>query len=116
MQLYLSEYDHNTDFKEIRKVLRYSKQAIDKRPALVVDVDIPLIGQSYGYGGKDIKRFYLISRFDDNDIEKLNTFPIYVHVFISKNPDNQECISLSELSNIVWASLYDNEADARSHL
>ena len=48
-------------------------------------------------------------------MEHLDKFPIHVYILISKTPGNIYPSSLSELENIAWACLYDNEEDARNH-
>ena len=114
MKLYLSSYEYN-DFEIPRRVLHYLKIKVDDRNVLVIDVDKPLDGQKYGLRDLDIIRFYLVNRVDENAFEKLNEFPIDVHVLIVKNTANSDPSSLSELNNIAWACLYDNEKDAMNH-
>lgn len=114
MKLYLSSYEYN-DFEIPRKVLQYQKTKLDDRNALVIEVDKPLIGQKYGLLDKYVTKFYLINRIDEDAFEKLNKFPIDVHVLIVKSPETVNPFSLSELQNIAWACLYDNEKDAISH-
>lgn len=114
MKLYLSSYEYS-DFEMPRKVLQYQRTKLDDRNALVIEVDKPLIGQKYGLLGNDITKFYLVNRVDENAFNKLNKFPIDVHVLIVKNPETINPSSKSELQNIAWACLYDNEKDAINH-
>lgn len=116
MKLYLSSYEYN-DFEIPKRVLRYYKAVIDNRNILTIEVDKPLTGQQYGWGGEDIKKFYLVNRFKDDEdlLEKLDKFPIHIHVLITKDSGNLNPSSLSELQNIAWACLYNNEEDARNH-
>ena len=81
MELYLSS-DEYKDFKEVRKILEYHKIVIDDRNLLIVKVDIPLIGQKYGWGAKDIGTLYITNRFIDDRslLEKLDKFPIHIHI------------------------------------
>lgn len=111
MNLYLSSYEYN-DFKISRKVLQYKKTKLDGRNTLIVEVDKPLIGQKYGLLDKDVTKFYLVNRFNEDAFDKLNQFPIDVYVLIVKNYETINPSSLSELQNIAWACLYDNEKDA----
>lgn len=114
MKLYLSSYEYN-DFEIPRKVLQYQKTKLNDRNALIIEVDKPLIGQKYGLLVKGVTKFYLINRVNEDAFEKLNKFPIDVHVLIVKSPETVNPSSLSELQNIAWACLYDNEKDAISH-
>ncbi|MGE5497233.1 MAG: hypothetical protein ACM3Q2_04150 [Syntrophothermus sp.] len=114
MILYLSSYEYK-EFEVPRRVLNYQKWKIDNRNVLSVEVDEPVIGQTYGFGGIDINTFYLINRFDENAFDKFDSFPIDVNVFIPKSPQDHTPTSLSDMQNIAWACLYDNEEDAEKH-
>ena len=114
MKLYLSSYEYN-DFEIPRKVLQYQKIKLDDRNALVIEVDKPLIGQKYRLLNKDVTKFYLMSRVNESAFDKMNKFPIDVHVLIVKKPEIINPSSLAELQNIAWACLYDNEKDAINH-
>jgi hypothetical protein len=114
MKLFLSSYEYE-DFATPRSVLQYRKTKIDDRNCLVVEVDKPLIGQKYGFLDCDVNTFYLVNRIDDSAFDTLNKFPIDVYVLIAKTPQIVNPISLTELQNIAWACLYDNEIDAFEH-
>lgn len=114
MNLYLSSYEYS-DFEITRKVLKYQKIMLDDRNVLVVQVDKHLIGQKYGLLNNNVSKFYLVNRVDENAFNKLDKFPIDVFVLIVKSFNTVNPSSLSELQNIAWACLYDNEADAKSH-
>lgn len=114
MELYLSSYEYN-DFEIPRKVTHFQKTKLSDRNVLIVEVDQPLIGQKYGLLGNDITKFYLVNRVDENAFEKLNKFPIDVHVLIIGNSEIVYPSSLEELQNIAWACLYDNKKDAKKH-
>src|SRR6185369_593437 len=114
MELYLSSNDYKS-FEVPRRVTDYKKIKLGTRNVLQIEVAEPLIGQSYGFGGTDITTFYLVNRFDESAFEKLNEFPIDVHVLIVKNPETKKPSSFDELRNIAWACLYDNAKDAKYH-
>ena len=114
MKLYLSSYEYN-DFEIPREVLQYQRKKLDDRNVLIIEVDKPLIGQKYGLLDNDISKFYLVNRVDENAFDNLNKFPIDVHVLIIKKTETINPSSLSELQNIAWACLYDNEKDAINH-
>jgi hypothetical protein len=114
MTLYISSYEYE-DFAIPQRILDYRKTKIDDRNCLIIEVDKPLIGQKYGLLDSNIDTFYLVNRVDENAFDTLNKFPIDVYVLIAKTAKIINPISLSELQNIAWACLYDNEADAQKH-
>lgn len=114
MKLYISSYEYK-EFDIPRKIHHFIKGKIDNRNALIVDVDIPIIGQSYELFDYDIQTLYLINRVNENSFDKLDSFPIDVHVLIPKSHKNLAPKALSEMQNIAWACLYDNEEDAQNH-
>jgi hypothetical protein len=114
MELYISSYEYE-DFAIPRRILHYRKTKIDNRNCLIIETDKPLIGQKYGLLNCDIDIFYLINRVDEYAFDTLNQFPIDVYILILKTAEIINPISLSELQNIAWACLYNNEADAYEH-
>jgi hypothetical protein len=114
MKLYISSYEYN-DFEKPREILCYQKIKLNNKNCMVVKVNQPLNGQKYGLLGDDIIVFYLINRFDEQAFDKLDKFPIDVYVLIRKENNVVDISSLSELQNIAWACLYDNEKDAKDH-
>jgi hypothetical protein len=114
MELFISSYEYE-DFAIPRRILHYQKTKIDDRNCLIIEVCKPLIGQKYGLYSCAINMFYLINRVDEYSFDKLNKFPIDVYVLVVKTPDIINAVSLSELQNIAWACLYDNETDAYKH-
>lgn len=114
MKLYLSSYEYET-FEVPREILHFRKETIDNRNTLIVEVDKPVIGQKYGLAGTDIQTLYLVNRVNEHAFDKFDAFPIDVHVLIPKSPKELVPTSLSDMQNIAWACLYDNEEDARNH-
>ena len=114
MELYISSYDYASVFAP-RRVLHYQKTKIDNRNCLIVEVDEPVIGQQHGLLDRDINTLFLINRHDEYAFDKLNKFPIHVHVCIVKSIEIREehVTALSDLQQIIWACLYNNETDAR---
>lgn len=114
MKLYLSSYEYES-FEIPREILHFRKETIDNRNALVVEVDKPIIGQKYGLLGNDIQTLYLVNRVNENAFDKLDSFPIDVHVLIPKSSENHVPTTIADMQNIAWACLYDNEEDAKNH-
>ena len=117
-KLYISSYEYD-DFAIPRRVLHYRKTTIQCtdcfRNCLVIETDNPLIGQKYGLQDHYVNTFYLINRVDEYAFDNLDEFPIFVYVTIVKTAECTNPVSLSELQNIAWACLYDNETDAYEH-
>ena len=114
MALYISSYEYE-DFAIPRRVLHYRKIKINDRNCLIIEVDKPLIGQKYGLSNYDVNVLYLINRVDECAFDTLSKFPIDVYVLIAKTSQIVNPILLTELQNIAWACLYDNEVDAYEH-
>lgn len=117
MQLYLSYFDPII-FNTPNKILEYQKTTIENRNVLTVKIEIPIIGQEYGYRDKDIYTLFLVNRFEEDESAfiNLNKFPLFVHVLIP-NIGNIEVgyTPLSQFVDVAWACLYDNYPDAESH-
>lgn len=114
MKLYLSSYEYE-EFEIPREISDFKKETIDGRCVLVVKTNKPIIGQKYGLLDNDIQTFYLINRVNEHSFDKFDSFPIDVHVLIPKDSKNLATKFLSEMQNIGWACLYDNEPDAKKH-
>lgn len=112
--LYLSSTEQK-DFEESREVVVSKKLEIDGREFLLLSTKECLIGQSYGFGGRDIYDFYVTNRSQGESVHGIDKFPFYVYVLIPKSPEKMVPKSISDLQNIAWAWLYDNEADAKKH-
>ncbi len=114
MKFYLSSCEY-PDFDIPREVIQYNKIRLDNRNLLIIEVDKHLIGQKYGLANANITKFYLVNRIDENAFEKLNKFPIDVHIMIVKNNTIINPASLKELQNIAWGCIYNNKKDAMDH-
>ncbi len=110
--MYISSYEYD-EFKNPRKIVSSNKIEFEGRVVFKVIVDTPIFGQDYGLGGAYISELYLVGRFEE--LKELNSFPFEVHVFIPKSDQFNSINSLSQLQNIGWASVYDNERDAAEH-
>lgn len=114
-KLFLSSYDY-ANFSAPRKITNYQWTVLDERNCLIVTVDLPLSGQEYNLPAVPIITHYLVNRHleDRSVFKELSSFPIDVYVLIPKSLEN-EIVSLSQLQNISWATLYDNLKDAEDH-
>ena len=115
MVLYLSS-DEYEEFALPRKCLELRHVKLNNRDCLLIKVDVPVIGQTYGFGERDVHNLLLVARFKDSHLRKLKRFPIDVHVFIPADLDNPSAEKpWDKMLNVGWATLYDNELDAKMH-
>ena len=80
---------------------------VNKRQVLVVEINPTLAGIDYGKGFNAITHLLLIAKYNDEEIKRLDKFPIDVVVFV---PDNiEEPLKIerkwSEMNSIGWAEL-----------
>lgn len=119
MAIYLSSRD-SFAFDGVRTIVVHKQKEIEGVKFLHVEVDVPVAGQDFNLGNQAISTFYLANRFEpknQDDIGLLTAFPIHVHVYASTDPamSNFNHLHLSQLKNLAWATLYDNEDDAKHH-
>jgi hypothetical protein len=115
--LFLSSYEYKS-FAIPRKIEQYTWGSIEERDCLIVGIDVPVDGRKYDLPNNHITTLYLLNRFADDIaiFQNLNSFPIEVHVLISKSSTLEVISSYSQFKHIVWATLYDNLKDAESHI
>ena len=85
-----------------------SNRYVNKRQVLVVKITPPLAGIDYNRGLQIINHLLLIAKYKDDEIKKLDKFPIDVVAFI---PDDlKEPLKIkrkwTEMDSIGWAELY----------
>lgn len=102
-KLFLTSTDYD-EFKKLRIIESLKSITIESRNLTVVEINDPIIGQSYGFGGDDITRLYLLGRFKDDTVESAK-LPFDVHVMIPRNKDLSEVKALKDLLNIGWATV-----------
>ena len=81
---------------------------------LLVRIDPPLIGQTFGLGGCDIHQVVLATRHLGDALPP-NRWPLFVHVarpLVSL--EGRDVIHENELEPIAWAELYPTAEAARS--
>lgn len=117
MNLFISSSDY-CNFNIVRTVLYYEIILIDDIEMMLIETNIPIIGQPYGLGALDPSKFYVANRYigAQRQLKELKQFPIEVYVYIVSNTSEYNKIEhISQLQNIAWACLYDNETDATQH-
>lgn len=102
--------------EEPRSCKRIKRVSSDSRDdLLLVKVDPPLIGQSYGLGGRDIDILLVATQHKGDSLFPINKWPMFVHVarLLIENPEQREQIHDNEFESIAWAELYRTKEDAR---
>jgi hypothetical protein len=83
---------------------------------LLVRIDPPLIGQTFGLGGCDIHEVVLATRHLGDALPP-NQWPLFVHV---ARPlvalEGRDVVHEGELEPIAWAELYQTEVAARNKM
>lgn len=81
---------------------------INKRQVLLVEINPVLSGIDYGIGFSEIKYLFLLAKYKDSEIKKMNRFPIDVIVFIPEDLNNpfNNLKSWKNMNSIGWAELH----------
>jgi len=98
-----------------RRAFRLKRIGGDHRDDyLLIRIDPPLIGQTYGLGGEDVYEVIVATRSLSESLFPIERWPAFVHVALPlvKDPSSREVIHDTELREIAWAELYRNEEDA----
>jgi len=102
--------------EEPRSCRRIKRVRSDFRDDLLLaKVEPPLIGQSYGLGGRDIRTLLIATRHEGDSLFPIRRWPVFVHVarLLIENPEQREQIHDDEFESIAWAELYRTKEDAR---
>jgi hypothetical protein len=103
---------------EPRSCKRIKRMRSDHRDDfLLIRVEPPLIGQSFGLGGEDIDTLAVATKHVGASLFPINEWPIYVYVLrlLIENPEEREQVHDNEFECIDWAALYRTEEEARAH-
>lgn len=87
----------------------------DRDDLLLVKIDPPLIGQTFGLGDRDIDRVLLLSRHVGHTLFPVTEWPTFVHVarLLIENPEARDNVLPGEFESVAWAEIYKTEEDAR---
>lgn len=81
---------------------------------LVVRIDPPLDGQSFGRGEHDLDKVVLATRHQGATLFPVSEWPTYVHVARLLGPaEKKDRLEAGDLDSIGWGELYRTEAEAR---
>ncbi len=106
--LFLSSTD-TIDFEVPRKLLDVNHLEMDGTPVLRVRLDRPVTVFDQRPSEIVTEWVFLTNRYvgRENQIERLETFPIEVYVLVPKRPETVPT-KLEELRNIAWATIHDS--------
>lgn len=95
----------------VQRVVRFDTD----KPALVANVDPPILGQDFAREA-DISTVLLAARHEDHPVDPIGTFPCFVHIAIAEATETLETpVSSDQLQTIGWGELYRTADDAREH-
>ncbi len=82
---------------------------------LLIEIEPPLIGQKYGFGGRDVHQVLVATRHQGASLFPIRRWPVYVHVALCLADDWQdlEFLADNQIRSIAWAELYKTEKRAR---
>lgn len=109
------EGSESSELKEPRCCWRIKRLATDSRDdLLLIRIAPPLIGQSYGLGGRDIDLVLIAPRYQGQTLFPVSEWPAFVHVArpLIDDIENRDHLRDDEYELIVWAELYRTEKDA----
>lgn len=86
------------------------------KSALLVDIDPPVVGQSFGFG-HDVSTVVLASRVEGREIDAIDKLPFFVHIAVSRHgwADLESPLRADDLITMAWGELYGSAEAARSH-
>jgi hypothetical protein len=81
---------------------------------LLIKIEPPLVGQSYGLGSRDIDTLLVATRHKGASLFPIKEWPVFVYVsrLLIENPEEREQIHDNEFELIAWAEIYETEAKA----
>jgi hypothetical protein len=83
---------------------------------LLIKVDPPLPGKSYGLETQDLNLVLVAPRHRGTSLFPIEEWPVFVHVAraLIDHPELRDSLRQEEYELIAWAELYRTEEDARS--
>jgi len=111
--LYLTSSESQS-FAVVRRIDKFDWRRVGDREYLLVETDIPVNLSTYELSDVSEREFYLSNRFveEREAFRSLESFPIYVNVWVPRPEINGDEWTQDDLFNLAWATLYDNLIDA----
>ncbi len=115
---YISSNEYDI-FDTVRKCTFLKKLHFNTgNECVLAEVEPPVIGQEYGFGGENFKYLILSQRHGDNPVFAISRFPCSVHVCFPTIDDifEKKIITMDDLYHAVWGELYRTAHDAKFHI
>lgn len=81
---------------------------------LLISIDPPLNGQTFGLGENDLDQVIVATRHRGQSLFPIKQWPVFVHVARLLVPyEGQDVVRNNELDAFAWAELYETEQAAR---
>ncbi len=108
-KLYLGSKGYTVFLKpRVAKFVRFLKGPYRDEYAML-HIDPPIIGQEFGYGGKDIEYIIVAVRYQGDSLRNITKWPITVDVFIpnslDKDPLQYQSLSFDEWTHVAETDL-----------
>lgn len=87
-KLYLGSKDYSVFLEpRIATFVRFLEGPPHRCDFALLYIEPPIIGQEFGYGGKDIHFIVICPRYEGDDLHNISRWPFTVNVFIPKSLD-----------------------------
>jgi len=90
---------------------------VNRDDYMLVEIDPPLIGQSFGLGDKDITRLLLSTRHQGHSLFPIDEWPAHVYVtrLLDQKVISNNRFSAQQVELIAWGLLFRNYSEAEAH-
>jgi hypothetical protein len=81
---------------------------------LLVRIDPPLVGQSFGLGSRDIEQLVLTAIFEGSGLCPINAWPAHVYIarILDESIGTTRTIKSGQVQVIAWGMLFQTMAEA----
>jgi hypothetical protein len=106
------EYEGLTAPRACYVEARLSDQARDDH--LLIRIDPPLIGQSFGLGSRDIEELVISARFEGSTLCPITEWPahVYVALILEESVRATKTIKSGQVQMIAWGMLFRTPEEA----
>ena len=107
--LYSSEF-HGFETPRACSIVKDVDIPVFSGKGLLVEVEPPIMGQPYGFGGDDIHLIVLTPRFQGVSLSAIREWPCHVHILCSSIIANGEDFpDARSVLNLAWGEIYQLE-------
>jgi hypothetical protein len=82
---------------------------------LLVSVEPPVIGQSFGLGGEDIGELVLSPRYQGDSLFPIGSYPVSVSVYRLVNSEESRprtALTPADVELVAWGEIYETAEEA----